>query len=388
MSLVPADNGFAMWGVLAGAAGFAAWAEHTRLGHRISGVLVAIFLAMALSNFRIIPQASPTYDTALEYLIPMSIPLLLFDANLRRIVRDTGRMLLAFTIGTAGTVLGAWIGVRLISLGPETPALAGVFSSTYIGGGLNFMAVARITGFSDGSMMAASVAADNVVTALYMMAVMALPSIAWLRRRIPSPVADRADREFETSLAEAPPADPAGPARAETPLRIAHLGLALALSLAICAAGFRLAEVFGLDGFGILFVSLLALVPANLFPRITPYLTGHAELGMIGIYVFLFVMGAAADLWTMLGSALPITAFALLIVAVHMVFIVAVGALFRLDLAMLVIASNACVGGSSSAGPLAAVRGWRELVTPGILCGALGNAVGTFIGVGLSRWLT
>lgn len=380
MSLVPADDGFAVWAVLLAGAALAAWAEHTRWGHRVSGVLVAIFAAMVLSNLRLIPRASPTYDAALEYLIPIAIPLLLFDANLRRIVRDTGRLLLAFGIGTVGTLLGAWIGVRVVPLGDTGPELAGVFSSTYIGGGLNFMAVARTTGFHNGSQMAASVAADNLVTALYIIAVMALPSIGWLRRRIPSPLADREEAAFEREVVRQA-------APAPVPFRVTAVCLALTLALAIAALGHWLARVLGLDGFGILFVSALALLPANLFPGLARHLSGHTELGMIGIYVFLFVMGAAADIWGMLGSALPITAFAFFIVAVHMVVVVIAGGLLRFDLAELVIASNACVGGSASAGPIAAARGWPELVTPAILCGALGNAIGTFLGVGLTTLL-
>ncbi len=379
--MIPADNGFAMWAVLLAGAAFAAWAERTRWGHRLSGVMVAILAAMVLSNLRVIPRASPTYETVLGYVVPISIPLLLFDANLRRIIRETGRTLGVFAIGTVGTLLGTVLGVWLIPLGPAAPQLAGVFSSTYIGGGLNFVAVAQATGFADGSQMAASVAADNLVTAVYIVAVMALPGIRWLRRVIPSRIADRAD-------AAPSPREASGPTAASpTPLRVFSVCLCLALALGIAAVGYWLAGALGFDGFGILFVSLLALVPANVFPRLSSHLTGHAELGMIGIYVFLFVMGAAADVWVMLGSALPITAFALVIVAVHMVFTVSVAGLLRLDLAEIVIGSNACVGGSSSAGPIAAARGWPELVTPGILCGALGNAIATFIGVGLTHLL-
>jgi uncharacterized membrane protein len=165
------------------------------------------------------------------------------------------------------------------------------------------------------------------------------------------------------------------------------VGLALALAFAISALGYWMAELSGLEGFGILFISLLALAPANLAPRLTAHLTGHMELGMIGIYIFLFVMGATADIGAMLGSALPITVFALVIVTVHMGCIIGVGGLLRFDLAELIIASNACVGGSSSAGPIAAARGWHELITPGILCGSFGNAIGTFIGVGVTAWL-
>lgn len=380
--MIPADNGFAIWAVLLAGATFAAWAEDTRWGRRLSGVLVAILVAMVLSNLRLIPQASPTYDTVLTYLIPVSIPLLLFDANLRRIVRETGRMLLAFGIGTIGTVIGVLVGVQLVPLGETAGQLAGVFSATYIGGGLNFVAVAQATGFDNGSQMAASVAADNLVTAVYIISVMALPAVLWLRRRIPSAIVDREEAGYreEASIRQSSAVAPAL-------FSVFNVCLALALAMAIAAVGYALADAVGLGGFGILFVSLLALVPANLFPRLTPHLAGHGQLGMIGIYLFLFVMGATADVWAMVGSALPITLFALIVVAVHMAVIVAVGGLLKFDLAELIIASNACVGGSSSAGPIAAARGWHTLVTPGILCGSLGNAIGTFIGVAIARWL-
>jgi hypothetical protein len=143
ISLLPADNALLVWAVLLAGAAFAAWAEQTRWGRRVSGVLVAILLAMVLSNLRLIPLASPSYDSALAWLIPVAIPLLLFDANLRRIFRETGRMLLAFGIGTVGTILGVLLGVQLIPLGDTAGELAGVFSATYIGGGLNFVAVAQ-----------------------------------------------------------------------------------------------------------------------------------------------------------------------------------------------------------------------------------------------------
>lgn len=376
MSLLPADNSFAMWAVLLAGAAFAAWAGQTRLGRRLSPVLVAILLAMVLSNLRVIPQASPTYDAALGWLIPVSISLLLFSADLRRIFRETGRMLLAFGIGTGGTVLGALVGVQLIPLGENAGELAGIFSATYIGGGLNFVAVAQATGFRDGSQMAASVAADNLVTALYIMTIMALPALAWLRRRIPSAIVDREDVERREQVVHAVDA-------VTVPFNVFRVCLALALAFTIAALGYGLAAALGLEDFGILFVSVLALAPANLFPRLVPHLEGHTDLGLIGIYVFLFVLGASADVWAMLGSALPITVFALVIVTVHMLVILGVGGLLRFDLAELIIASNACIGGSSSAGPIAAARGWQELVTPGILCGALGNAIGTFIGMAL-----
>ena len=103
---------------------------------------------------------------------------------MRRIMRETGAMLIGFGIATVGVVLGTWVGLRIVPLGPEGPALAGMFAATYIGGSLNFVAVAQATQFASSARMAASIAADALVGALYLLVLMLLPSIAWLRRRM------------------------------------------------------------------------------------------------------------------------------------------------------------------------------------------------------------
>ena len=61
------------------------------------------------------------------------------------------------------------------------------------------------------------------------------------------------------------------------------------------------------------------------------------------------------------------------------------GAVARLSLRELIIASNAAVLGATTAPALAATRGWRDLVTPGVLVGVLGYALGTFVGTALFR---
>ena len=381
MPLISGDNIFAISALVMAGAAFAAWSEKTRLGRKMSGVMVALLAAMILGSLGAIPNTSAVYDSVLEWIVPLAIPLLLFDTNLRRIFREAGRMAVAFLIGTVGTLLGAWVGVKLVDLGDSAPQLAGVFSATYIGGGMNFVAVAQATGFNDGSQMTASVAADNLITAVYLIGVMSLPAWSWLGRVIPATIATRAPRlaTEATNPLESPP---------PTSFKVFNIAAALALALTIAGGGQWLAASIGLPDFGILFITILALIPGNLAPRAIKHLEGHSELGILGVYVFLFVLGAMADLRTVFTAALPITIFALIIVVVHLITILLIGGLLRFDLAELIIASNACVGGSSSAGPLAAARGWPELATPGILCGALGNAIGTFLGMGAAHWLS
>jgi uncharacterized membrane protein len=60
------------------------------------------------------------------------------------------------------------------------------------------------------------------------------------------------------------------------------------------------------------------------------------------------------------------------------------GRLARLDVGTLSVASQAAVGGPSSALAVAVSREWGPLVLPGIVVGLLGYAVGNYLGVGMA----
>lgn len=74
--------------------------EKTKLGSMVSAALVSTLLGLAASNLGIIPYEAKAYAVFLEFLLPLSIPLLLFRADLRRIVQSTGILLLAFLLGS------------------------------------------------------------------------------------------------------------------------------------------------------------------------------------------------------------------------------------------------------------------------------------------------
>jgi uncharacterized membrane protein len=106
------------------------------------------------------------------------------------------------------------------------------------------------------------------------------------------------------------------------------------------------------------------------------------------MYLFFVCIGAGANLADVLGAALPILLFIVVMVVVHLVLLVLAGKLLKLDLAEVMIASNACILGPAPAAALAASKGWQPLVAPGILVGMFGYAIATFIGVALAALLT
>jgi len=79
-------------------------------------------------------------------------------------------------------------------------------------------------------------------------------------------------------------------------------------------------------------------------------------------------------------------AYLAILYAVHLGVIFWVGRkVLKLSVQEILVASNANVGGPATAGALASGKNWNELIVPGMLVGNLGNAIGTFVGLGMAK---
>lgn len=79
--------------------------ERTKIGSALSGALVSTLIGLAASNLGVVSCESPAYSIVLEFLLPLAVPLLLFRADLRRVIKSTGTLLLAFLIGSGRVCL-------------------------------------------------------------------------------------------------------------------------------------------------------------------------------------------------------------------------------------------------------------------------------------------
>ena len=110
-TLIQADDTWGLLGVMCVSVALAIWLEQKyRWASRISGCIIALILAMVMGNTGIIPTSSVLYDDIVwGVVVPMGIPLLLLECNLKKIWRDAGRMLAVFLIGALGTLFGAFL---------------------------------------------------------------------------------------------------------------------------------------------------------------------------------------------------------------------------------------------------------------------------------------
>jgi uncharacterized membrane protein len=264
-------------------------------------------------------------------------------------------------------------------MGDAPHALAGMFAATYIGGGLNFNAVALHYGISEqGTLFVAATVADNILSAVWVMATLLLPR--WLNKKLPL---GKEEILHHDSGTEADIHSDKGYS-----VRMNEIFILLLAGMACMALADFLHNMLPAVP-AILWLTTLALVLAQ-FPYIHT-MEVHTLLGLAGIYVLLSAIGASCDvvaLWQNKEVAIFLLMFVVCIVIVHAVILFTAGYILRKDWDYTAIASQANVGGTVTAMALAKSLGRNDLVLPAVLMGSLGNAIGTYAGIAVATFFS
>ncbi|MBR3333784.1 MAG: DUF819 family protein [Clostridia bacterium] len=393
-TLIAGDNHWALLAILFASTFLAIFLEQRyQWASKISGAIITLVIAIALVNLGVIPSEAPVFDDFVwGYAVPMAVPLLLLQTDLRRMHREAGRFLAIFLIGAAGTVVGAVLATVLLRGAVEgIPGAAAMMTGSYIGGGVNFTALAAA--FSvDANLKASTTVADNLNMAIYFLVLLSVAGSAWFRKHYRHPHIDDVLANGKSDSGETLAAHYWSVK--ETSLKDIALNMTYAVIVVFLSkqiGGFfrdlipegnwflkMLNTFFGSE---YVWITNLSLIWSTCFSKQASQMRGAQEIGTWLIYLFFFVIGAPASVGVLIRNAPILLLFCMIIVLVNMLFCFLGGKLFKFDLEEIVLASNANIGGPTTAAGMAISQGWVKLIGPCMLVGTFGYVIGTWLGI-------
>ncbi|QEY24553.1 DUF819 family protein [Neisseria animalis] len=387
MSWISPDNTLTLWAFVMSAAAAAIYLEQNcRLFRKIPGAVIALLIALLFSNLGIIPLDSPVYDTVWGYVVPLAIPLLLFQLDLNAIIKESGRLLLLFLLSSVGTMIGAVIGFTLLKNHiPELDKISGIITASYTGGGVNFAAMtAKLNPSQD--MTASTIVADNLMMAVYFLILISLAASS-AAKRIWHTLPQHRDNDAEHSAADYWTAKP---------ISLQNIAVSLAASIILVAVSFGLSAylktLIGTSGHILtdmltgfvtdkyLLLTTLTLAFVLLSGKKKHFANGSQELGTYCIYLFFVVIGIPASIPLIIQNAPLLFVFTLIVAMTNLLLTLGLGKLFKFSLEEILLACNANIGGPTTAAALAISQGWKTLVGPILIIGTIGYIVGNYLG--------
>lgn len=389
-TLISPNDTWMLLAIMCASVALAMYLEQTKKwAANISGSIIVLVIALVLVNLRVIPTAASVFDDMVwGYAVPMAIPLLLLKTNIKRIWTETHRLLAIFLIGSVGTICGVLAAYMLLS--PFVPSLAqaaAMMTGSYIGGGVNFTALADAF-HADSSLTSATTVADNLNMAIYFLVLIAFARNAFLRRHYPHPYSGQAGGDKETTQAASYWKQKPISLR-DIAIDLAYTVLVVTISRALgrwCLAmipqgGWFLSMLRTFFGSQYIWITTISMLFATFCSPQAERMSGAEEIGTYLIYLFFFAIGVPASIGAILRSAPLMLLFCLIIVLVNMLFCLIGGKLIGSSLEEILLASNANIGGPTTAAGMAISQGWTKLITPCMLVGTFGYVIGTYAGV-------
>lgn len=353
-------------------------------GGYIGSCVLAIFLSMILCSAHITPTSSPVYSAISGYVLPLSIPLLLFKCDVRKILRESGKLFILWHIAAVGTLIAALGGGFLLFRNAgQISAVGAMVTGGYTGGTVNIVAMGQ-TFQADAAYVNSVAVGANVLLGLCMLILSAGASTSFGRKYWTHPYIDAFESGTDNTKTQA--------AQYWKPKNISLMSLSMAFAVTFVITGISsiicnlvnatnpplvIGQIFGSI---YLVMTAITVILVTMFPKFFESLEGAEEMGNYMIILWFTTLGCAATIQDVLATGYVLVYMTLAIV-INVVISFGIGRLAKGSYEECATATCATIGGPTTAAALAINKGWGDLVVPGILVGLYGYITGNYFGI-------
>lgn len=337
--------------------------------------IVLIYLGMMLlCTLKVwdLKSTADTYSAVKNPLLYAMLFLMMLRCDLKKIIKLGPKMLIGFFTASFSICAGFLISYAVFHnfLGADSWKTLGALCGSWLGGSGNMLAVQAVLDVSEES-MAYALVMDSICAVLYVMFLLWAIGFskefnAWTK----------ADVRIIDEVGAALEAD----ARANTkPLvwknMLLLIGSAFFVSAISKDAGVLINQIFPL--FDKATWTVLVVTAAGLIAAMTPFgkIKGTEEISNVMLYIEIALIASRADISSM-GNAHVWLATGFLILLIHVLVMLVLAKVIKLDIFTCAVASLANIGGTATAPVLAGAYS-SALVPVGIIMALLGNVIGT-----------
>ncbi len=372
-------DGFLFLGVLMGLAAVIVFLEkRTRLTlfRYVPGFVLMYILTALLNTIGVFDhneQVLATGTSVQDALLPAMILLLLFQCDVRKIIKLGPKLLLTFVVTAFSIFLGFVVAFLILQkvLDPEAWKALGALSASWTGGSANMVAVQSILQAPQ-NVFGYVLIVDTIIYSVWLLVMFGSVSIsdkfnAWTK----------ADTSYLDAHSGEKEADQQKPIDLGSLMCV--IGFGIFISAVATAIGNVLPEVgvvITSSTWTILIVSVLGLVIGS--TRLGA-VAGSSEVATVMLYLIIGIIASQSDFSSLAQAPLYLVA-GVIVMIVHIVVMVVYAKLTRTELFSLAVASTANIGGIASA-PVVASAFNRQLVPVGVLFALMGAFLGTFFGL-------
>ena len=329
-------------------------------------------------------------------LVALSIPLILFSIDLRAVKKLTKGTIIGYSLCIVSVIIVA-VAMFFITLSffPSSK-LSAMIIGLYTGGTPNLTAIGGMLSAGDDVIMAANVS-DTLVGGIYFLFLISIAPKVYRcilnrkKRPLQTPVATTME-VAETDITESAVAKDDYKFGFSIKDKKSVLKLLGAFGLAVGCIGIGILFEVIIEGtfaenFLYILLSVSVLGVALSFINPIRNIKGQYTLGMYLILMFSLALSMSIDWTVFLRNILPTMAFfacaQIAVVLLHLLLC----KIFRVDGDTALITSTAGIYGPPFIAPVAKATNRADLIAPGVICGAVGLAIGTLLGWGVGEIL-
>lgn len=330
-----------------------AWISH------VSSVCLLILLAMLLSQTGIVPAEAEIYDFLQGPIVLIALVMMTLDFRFQDILRVPLKILIIFTIGILGSVVGGLLSGYIASkeLGINAYKLAAQLTASYIGGGENAAAMRTVYDIPQ-NYFTAVFAVDNIITSLWI-----IISILFTNNK---------GKETQTNINETGNFD-------EARVNILSIMACLFVSLGIVLLAEFVSKNFGFLH-KILWISIFSIIVGQI-KFFKEYFKSSYIFGTVLFTGFFFSIGAISNVRAIFQLPYIIIIMPIIVVFSHIIFIIIAARIFKVDRKLMFVTSQVLIGGPGTAIAVVHSIKWKDGISIAIILGVLGYAIANFFGV-------